>query len=86
MVTSAQHVLKAIWAKAHWWLYTSHELFGIGDIMKDHPTFGDIIEELSCFVSVIRVPKINARRRCWLNFLRSKDSIVLIPTLVGDTH
>ena len=86
MVASAQNVLKSIWTKAEWWLCTSHKLFGIGDIMKDHPSFGDLIEELYSSVSVIKVPKNNARRRRWLMLLRSKNSDVLIPPQVGETR
>ena len=86
MVASAQNVLKSIWTKAEWWLCTSHKLFGIGDIMKDHPSFGDLIEELYSSVSVIKVPKNNARRRRWLRLLRSKNSDVLIPPQVGETR
>ena len=70
MVAIAQHILKAIWTKAEWWLCTSHKLLDIGDIVKDHPSFGDLIEELYSFVGVIQVPKNNARRRHWLKFLR----------------
>ena len=88
MVASAQHVLKAIWTKTEWWLCTSHKLFGIGDIMKDHPKFGDLKEELYSSVSssIIKVPKNNARRRRWVKSLRSKGSVDLMPPQVGKTH
>ena len=79
MVASAQHVLKSIWTKAEWWLCTSHKLFGIGDIMKDHPSFGYLTEELYSSMSVIKVLKNNARRRRWLRLLCSKNSDVLMP-------
>ena len=40
MVASEQHgFFKVIWTKAEWCPYTSHLLFGIGDIMKD-PVLG----------------------------------------------
>ena len=64
MVASVRHVLKAIWTKVEWWLCTSHKLFGIGDIMKDHPNFGDLIEKFCSSMSVIKVPKTTLDVAC----------------------
>ena len=86
MVAGYKHILSVLWSKSQLILCMAHKLTHVGRALQNLEEFKCLTDTLFAGSYLLTVPKNAARKRRWLNLLKTKGIAPTLPPKVGDTR